>query len=226
LLHSVLSDIQECSRGRSGRSRSINGRRALLGILLGIGWSLSTAAADAVDPARFIGRFGDQAVMEIRKDATSQAQMRADFRTLLENDFDMAAISKLVLVRYWRTASDAEFAEFIKLFEQLLAQTYAARLSQTSGGIFDVVQKASDWPDPGDTIVTSHLGTAGEQPLTVEWYLKNEGGHFRIFDVRIESVSMVDTFRDEFASLIQSSGGKFAGLNDALRRKVAEGEIR
>jgi len=111
------------------------------------------------------------------------------------------------------------------LFEQLLVQTYAARLSQTSGGIFDVAKTATDWPDPGDTIVTSHLGTAGEQSLTVEWYLKNEGGHFRIFDVRIQGISMVDTFRDEFASLIQSSGGRFAGLNDALRGKVAEGEM-
>jgi phospholipid transport system substrate-binding protein len=211
---------------KSGRFGRVNLRLSLLGIVLGgaTGWSLP-AAADAADPAKFIRQLGNQAVMEIKSDATSQVEMQRDFRNLLQNDFDMAAISKLVLVRYWRTASEAEFAEFIKLFEQLLAQTYAARLSQTSGGIFDVVKTATDWPDAGDTIVTSHLGTAGEQPLTVEWYLKNEGGHFRIFDVRIESVSMVDTFRDEFASLIQSSGGKFAGLNDALRRKVAEGEM-
>ena len=207
-----------------GRLNSLKGRRVWLGILLGaaVAWSLP-AAAEVGDPARFVRQFGNDAVMEIRKDATSPTEKQAVFRRLLESDFDMAAISKLVLVRYWRRASSAELAEFTGLFEQLLAQTYAARLSETSGGIFDVVQTATDWPDPGDVIVRSHLGRAGEQSLRVEWYLDNEGGRYRIFDVRIEDVSMVDTFREEFASLIQSSGGRFADLNVALRRKIAEG---
>jgi phospholipid transport system substrate-binding protein len=212
------------SEESGSRLNSLNRRRAWLGILLGatLAWPLP-AAADAGDAAKFIRELGNEAVLEIRKDAASQAEMEADFRRLLESDFDMMAITKLVLARYWRGASSAELAEFRALFEQLLAQTYAARLSETSGGIFDAVQTATDWPNPGNVIVSSHLGKAGEQSLRVEWYLDNDGGRYRIFDVRVEDVSMVDTFRDEFDSLIRSSGGTFAALNDALRRKIAGG---
>jgi len=198
------------------------GRRTLLGLLAAgaLGSALPAVAADPVDPAKFVREFGNEALARIRKDADSQARMEADFRELLAVYFDMNSISRLVLVRYWRSASPDEFAEFIELFKQLLAQTYASRLSQVSGGLFNVVTTATDRPEPGGAIVSSQLGTAGSPSLRAIWALKNVDGQYRVIDVTVESISMVATFRDEFGSLIRSSGGQFAGLNDALRTRV------
>jgi phospholipid transport system substrate-binding protein len=149
--------------------------------------------------------------------------MEANFKVLLNTYFDVPSISRFVLARYWRAATDAERAEFTQLFETLVVQSYAARFSQYSGETFKIDNVVKDQPDPGDAIVHCHVQATGQEPVRADWRLKDTGGHYRIVDVKIEGVSMVQTFRDEFASVIRTNGGTVAGLNEALRKKIAQG---
>jgi len=144
--------------------------------------------------------------------------MEAKFKELLNAYFDVPSISRFVLGRYWRASTDGERAEFTQLFEELVVQSYAARFSQYSGESFKIDKVVKDQPDPGDAIVHCQVQAAGQEPVRAEWRLKNNGGHYRIVDVKIEGVSMVQTFRDEFASVIRTNGGTVNGLNEALRK--------
>ena len=200
-------------------------RRALLAVAFGcfVGWAAPSIADTGNDPGQVIATLGDKALAEIKKNASARPQMEANFKVLLETYFDVPSISKFVLARYWRVATEAERAEFTNLFEQLVVKSYAARFSEYSGETFKVTNVVKDQPDPGDAIVHSQIQAAGQEPVRADWRLKNLTGGYRIVDVKIEGVSMVQTFRDEFASVIRTNGGTVAGLNEALRKKIAQG---
>jgi phospholipid transport system substrate-binding protein len=199
-------------------------RRAFLAFFLGcLVGSAAPAVADAADdPGAVISTLGDKALAEIKKNSSARPQMEANFKVLLETYFDVPSISRFVLARYWRVATEAERTEFTTLFEQLVVQSYAARFSEYSGETFKINNVVKDQPDPGDAIVHTQIQAAGQEPVRADWRLKDNGGHYRIVDVKIEGVSMVQTFRDEFASVIRTNGGTVAGLNEALRKKIAQ----
>ena len=198
-------------------------RRVLLTLGFGclVSWAITTAAL-ADDPAAVVAALGNKALAEIKRGEAARPQMEAGFKVLLETYFDVPSISRFVLARYWKVASDGERREFTQLFEDLVVQSYAARFSQYSGETFKVEKVVKDQPSPGDAIVDCQVQAAGQQPVRAEWRLRNDGGHYRIVDVKIEGVSMVQTFRDEFASVIRTNGGTVAGLNEALRKKIAQ----
>jgi phospholipid transport system substrate-binding protein len=127
-------------------------------------------------------------------------------------------IGKFVLGRYWRTATDAERAEFLKLFEDFIVKSYAVRFADYAGESFDV-QNTTGGSD-GASVVHSRINRKGAETIRVDWRVQQSQDRLAITDVVVEGVSMAVTQRSEFASVIQSKGGKVAGLIDALRAKT------
>jgi len=81
---------------------------------------LAQAAAALADAQKFIDDLGETTVRSLTGSNLSEAERDSRFRSLLESQFDLPGISKFVLARHWRGASDAERADFQRLFETLL----------------------------------------------------------------------------------------------------------
>jgi phospholipid transport system substrate-binding protein len=174
------------------------------------------AAADA--PADFISDLGARAISELTAKDMSQPERETKFRQLLDEHFDVPAIGRFVLGRHWKLATDAQKTEYLKLFEDFIVRSYAVRFAGYSGQTFTV--KGST-PGPKETtLVHSTLLQANAQPIRLDWRVEPRGGRLVITDIIVEGVSMSVTQRSEFASVIQSSGGKVEGLLDALRKKT------
>jgi phospholipid transport system substrate-binding protein len=174
------------------------------------------AAADA--PTDFIGDLGARAIGELTAKDMSQAEREAKFRQLLDEHFDVPAIGRFVLGRHWKVATDAQKTEYLKLFEDFIVRSYAVRFAGYSGQTFTV--KGST-PGPKETtLVHSTVLQHNAQPIRVDWRVEPRGGRLVITDIIVEGVSMSVTQRSEFASVIQSSGGKVEGLLEALRKKT------
>jgi phospholipid transport system substrate-binding protein len=200
------------------------GRRAILAGIFAAGVVLSgrPGIADAnVSPSEFIASLGDRAVSALTGRELSREERETRFRELLDNHFDVPAIGKFVLGRYWRTATDEEKQEFLKLFEELLVKSYARRFAEYSGESFEV-RNVRDEAN-GESLVQSLVVRPGAENIRVDWRLRADNSDFRILDVIVEGLSMAVTQRDEFASVIQSKGGKVAGLLEVLRQKVGQG---
>jgi phospholipid transport system substrate-binding protein len=82
--------------------------------------NFAQAGAAAVDAQKFIGNLAEATIGSLTDSSLSEAERETRFRSLLKSQFDMPGISKFVLARYWRVASDAERADFQRLFETLL----------------------------------------------------------------------------------------------------------
>jgi phospholipid transport system substrate-binding protein len=175
----------------------------------------SAAAANASD---FMNDLWSRAV-EVLAKKTPPAERLARFRHLFRADFDGPAIARFVLGRYWRSASEEERQEFLKLFEDYVVYVYGTRLSDFNGETFRVRGSRTD----GDaTIVSTDVFTAGANaPIKIDWRLVAENGGFKITDVIIEGISLMVTQRSEFASVIQRHGGQLGGLLALMREKTS-----
>lgn len=176
------------------------------------------AADDNPAASTFMQSLGEKAIQDLTDAAVPQPEREARFRRLLDEHFDMGAIAKFVLGRYWRTASEAQREEFRQLFEDFLVSSYSARFGEYRGKGFSV---AGSDADNGAVIVHSKIDMPSSEDIRVDWRLRPADGSFHIVDIIVEGVSMAVTQRSEFASVIQSRGG-VDGLIEALRSKTAE----
>jgi phospholipid transport system substrate-binding protein len=172
----------------------------------------------AADPATVINNLGNRALEVLGKNATP-AHRVARFHDLLREDFDVPGIARFVLGRYWKTATQEEQQEFVKLFEDYIALVYSNQLAAYSGETLKVTGSRTS---AEEAIVASEITRpTGSPPVKVDWHLTDRNGTYKISDVWVDGISMAVTQRSEFASVIQRSGGQVAGLIAQLREKTA-----
>jgi phospholipid transport system substrate-binding protein len=181
--------------------------------------SISPArAGSAQSPEGFIDGLAAEAIKTLSAGAP-EADREQKFKAILAQDFDMPRISRFVLGRYWLSASDPEKQEFQRLFEEYVVRAYATRFSAYSGQTVKVTGSRMEGQD--DAVVSSQiLQPQGGPPVKVDWAVKKSGSDYRITDVSVEGVSMVLTQKQEFAAVIERTGGGIAGLNKAIQDKL------
>ena len=190
---------------------------ATLLLLLVAAGALPAPGTAAADPAAFIDEMGKRA-LDVLSNSPSASVRQARFRELFREDFDVPRIARFVLGRYWNVASEAERAEFQRLFEDYVVFAYSSRLSQYSGERFRV---AGSHPEEGAVIVSSEIIRPGEdRPLKVDWRLVRDRSALKIADVIVDGISMAVTQRSEFAAVIQRNGGQVNGLLTVMREKT------
>jgi len=194
-------------------------RRLFLAAVAALLWSPSFAQAGAAgaDAQKFIDNLGEATVSSLTGSSLSEAERGTRFRSLLESQFDMPGISKFVLARYWRVASDAERADFQRLFEDLLVQAYAKKFAEYAGERFQVAGSQAN--DDDSITVNSLINRPNGDVVRLDWRVADAGG-LKISDLIVEGVSLRTTYRSDVASVIQNNGGKVADLIDALRQKT------
>ena len=67
--------------------------------------------------------------------------------------------------------------------------------------------------------MTTEIVRPNGPPVRVDWRVRKNGETLKVVDVIAEGISMLITQRDEFAAVIQNSGGKVDALIDRLRRR-------
>ena len=124
-----------------------------------------------------------------------------------------------MLGRYWRQASEAERAEYLRLFDELVVQTYARRFNEFNTARLRVLSVSRPNED-NDVIVAVEGTVAGKPPVRLDVRVRQGSSAYKVIDVSIEGVSMAVTQRDEFSSVIQRGGGRVEALLASLRDKV------
>lgn len=214
-------------RRRNNRDdRTMLARRSAL-LMLGLVASLALApvapaAAPSESISRFIETLGDEAIRQLSPYGITPDERERRFRELLRANFDLPRISRFVLGRYGRQATEAELREFQALYEDLMVLTYA-RLFATYAGETFAVRRAVGEPNERYRVVMTevNLPNAGDK-VRLDWQVLTEGNRHAVVDVRVEGVSMAIAQRDEYAAILERNGGKIAALLAELRTQVAK----
>lgn len=188
-----------------------------LGLLIAMASPVGPPAAAATDPSVFMSEMWKRAVEILGKKAP-QTERLVRFRELFQANFDGPGIARFVLGRYWRSASQDEQQEFLRLFEDYVVFVYGTRFSSLNGETLKIRGNRAE--DSGVIVSTEMINPGGEAPVKIDWRLVTDNGVFKINDVVIEGISMMVTQRSEFASVIQRHGGQVSGLLSLMREKT------
>ena len=175
------------------------------------------------EAADFVRGFGGEAIVMLSNPDMNPEEREQDFRRLMKQGFHMEVIARFVLGRHWRRASEAERAEFGRLFEDYVVAAYARQLGSYGGEQLKVGKARTQ--SESIALVASRITRAQGEAYKVEWRLRRDGESWRIIDVVVEGVSMASTYRSEFSSVISKHGGRLVGLLEILRAKTAAREV-
>jgi len=140
---------------------------------------------------------------------------RAQIRRVASDLFDFDEMARRTLTRHWNVRSADDQAEFVRLFTDLLEGSYIGRIEQFSG---ERILYLSERVDGHYATVRSRIVTRRPSEIAVDYRLQLRDGRWRAYDVLLDGVSFVATFRAEFDRIIQQSS--YAGLVDKLRKRA------
>ncbi|MCB9947421.1 MAG: ABC transporter substrate-binding protein [Rhodospirillaceae bacterium] len=185
---------------------------------------LAVSPGRATEPAAaeaFIADLGQETVEVLSRPGLTYRQAVDEVRVIFNRSFDIPTIGRFVLGRHWRNATPAQQQEYLRLFEDMIVETYARRFYDYSGETLRV--QGSRPEGDNDVLVQSQIvRPSGAPPVAVVWRVRERDGEHRIIDVVIEGVSMDVTQRDEFSAVIQRNGGNFDALLSSMTETIEQ----
>lgn len=157
------------------------------------------------------------AVMQEDPDRQHVERHRTEIRRIAAELFDFDEMSRRTLTRHWSSRTPEEQAEFVRLFTDLLQRSYIGRIEQWSG---EQISYPVESVDGGYATVRSRIVTRRRAEITLDYRLLLRDGRWRVYDVLVDGVSFVATYRAEFDRIIQRSS--YAGLVDQLRKRAVQ----
>lgn len=127
--------------------------------------------------------------------------------------FDYQEMSRRALGAPWNTQSDKDKEEFVALFRTLLINSYADKIETYSG---EGVQYLNERTEKDYAEVRTKVLT-GKVEIPLDYRLLNKGSDWRVYDVVVDGVSLVNNYRGQFSKILRTSS--FADLLDQLRKK-------
>lgn len=158
-----------------------------------------------------------------RSDASLRRRLerrQAEIRRIAGELFDFHEVSRRALSRHWAGRTPAEQTEFVALFTELLERAYIGKIETFSG---ERIVYVGESIDSDYAIVRSRVVTKGRAETALDYRLHVADGRWKVYDVLIDGVSFVATYRSQFNRIMQLSS--FAGLLDQLRRKQIDGTV-
>lgn len=150
--------------------------------------------------------------------AVATVRRRAQIRTIAEELFDFEEVSRRALSTHWAARTAAERTEFIDLFTDLLERAYIGRIESYAD---EKIVYASDRIDGDFAVVRARIvpsrrnSDSRTRETALEYRLHKRGPKWKVYDVVIDGVSFVSTYRSQFDRIIKSSS--YQALVDRMR---------
>ena len=200
-------------------------RRTLMTMTAALLLGLTASVAVALTPTETVRSRVDEALQSLSKTANPGAEAserrRADIRRAADTLFDFPDMSRRALGRHWTDRTPAEREEFTRLFTDLIARTYIGKIDRYAG---ESIAYVGERVDGDEASVRSQVVTAKGSQIPVEYRLHRANDTWSAYDVLIENVSLVGTYRSQFDRIIKAES--FADLLRRLREKGQVAEAR
>ncbi len=136
---------------------------------------------------------------------------------LLVPYIDFGRVSSLALGKHWRRAQPAQKKEFVEQFKLLLVRTYATAFREIKEWEIRHLPVKPGSRD-GEVFVRTQILRPGAQPVSVDYRMyRSKSGGWKVYNVKIENVSLVTTYRTKFQQEIRIHG--MDGLIETLKTK-------
>jgi phospholipid transport system substrate-binding protein len=190
---------------------------------------LGVAYAEVIAPDALIKNTVQEVVAIIKQDKDIQSGDQKKIIALVDAKvlphFDFVRMTQLAAGKYWRTATPEQKQALVTEFRNMLVRTYTKVFTVYRDQTVEV-KPYKTGPDDSEATVKTIISKPGSQVVPVDYEMKKAADGWKVFDISIEGVSMVMSYRGTFASQIQENG--IDGLIKTLSNKntnAADGDV-
>lgn len=162
----------------------------------------------------------DEVLEAVRADKDLQSGNSQKVLQLVESKvlphFNFTRMTQLAMGKNWRQAQPEQQKALVNEFRTLLVRTYTAAFSSYKNQTVDY-RPLKLAPSDTDATVKSVINQPGAQPIAVDYGMEKTPQGWKVYDVKIEGISLVDNYRSTFNTEVQRSG--VDGLIKALADK-------
>ena len=170
----------------------------------------ATAAFAQTAPDAMIKQVAGSVIDSVKNDKAIQAGDVSRIHGLVDTQVmphvDFQRMTAATVGRAWKTATPDQQAKLQAEFKTLLIRTYAGALSKVNPQTTIELKPTRSAPEDTDvTVRTSIKGTGGD-PVEIDYRLEKQPSEWKIFDVNVLGVWLVDQYKSSFAQQISTSG--------------------
>lgn len=179
----------------------------------------------------------DQEILELAQEVTDQvlsrtASRRSELKAhperlpevlgdLVNTYFDFPYLTRQAMGKYARRASASQMSTIEREFARLLVRTYGVAVLNYSGKPIQYERPVRSGKDRNRVRVDSKVTASNGSLVSIKYYLHQVGGKWKVYDVKIDNVSLNTTYRSNFNEEI--SRGGIDGLISMLKSKNRAG---
>ena len=198
-------------------------KRRICVIMLSAIFALNIAASDAGHSPMGAIQSTIDTVLEIMRDKSlsvpdKKEERRAKISAQISERFHFEEMSKRSLAKHWKKRTPEEKAEFVDIFSELLEASYISKIeAYTDEKVTydkETIKSKGKYSLVKTTIVTKSV------EIPIDYKLINKKGEWWVYDVIIEGVSFVSTYRSQYNRIIKKES--FAALIDSMKNKLKE----
>jgi phospholipid transport system substrate-binding protein len=175
---------------------------------LAVAFSVRAQGQD-LGPDQLVQKITDDVLAAVKSDKQlaagdkQKAIKLAEEKVLPYIDFEQA--TRLAVGRPWNQATPEQKKRLVSEFRNMLVRTYANAIQGYQGQTLKVLPSRGK-QDPEDTTVRTQFIRAGGQPLPIDFAMRKTGEGWKVYDITVEGVSLVMTYRSEFDAVVKQEG--------------------
>jgi len=179
--------------------------------------AINVWAANANDAKVLIENTTTQVLEALKADST---KIHALVDKVVLPHFDFRKMSRLVLAKNWRKLSREQRKDFVKEFRGLLVRTYSTALVEAVGKVSQMDYSVKRRSSRRATVKSQVYQQGKPIPIKVDYvmYYHNKKRAWKVYNVRVEGVSLVTNYRTEFRNDMRRLGVN--GLIDKIAKKA------
>ena len=183
-------------------------------------------AQSAVPPDVLAKRVTDEVIAILRADPNAYTGNPAKVVELIETKvlphFNFVRMTQLAVGKNWRQASAQQREALTGHFRTLLVRTYATAFTAYRDQTISY-RPLRMRPEDQDVVVRSQIIQQGGPPVGVDYSMEKTANGWKVYDVAIEGVSLVQNYRSTFNSEVQRGGiDGLIGALEAKNRQLAQ----
>ena len=127
----------------------------------------------------------------------------AEIEAIVDRDVDFEYLSKWVMGKYYRQATEEERKQFAVVFKQTMIKTYTKSLLEFDIASYKLVEPTTVSPEDDKQIVSVDVTSGAGTVYTLVNYMAKENGSWKLVNVMLNGINLRITFKNQFADMMQ-----------------------
>jgi phospholipid transport system substrate-binding protein len=178
----------------------------VLAVMLLLTFKASALSDNAQNVRAFVDNLGKKVIAVIDSPSMNDSEKKKILQDMFSQNVDIKWMAKFVLGRGWNNATNEQRRRYMQAYQKYLVNNYTKRFSDYSGSQYKITDIRRQSNNQYIVVMNIKTNTQKKQEIQAGYWVRAQGGNFKISDIIIEGVSLIVTQREDFSSVLKRDG--------------------